>query len=165
MVWQVGNGRRMRLTPGQKITLGVAAGLAVALPAYIFGGAYLKDRTAALALAREWNIQGPPCPSLTRSQFEAQGFKVRKGVEYAGVKVSREFGHLTCSQLRYGEGWGLASYVVCQFTSPNALRIETAKGTWYFAPGMGKPATISTPHDQARCVLASKFTLNPGSQR
>ena len=152
----------MRLTRGQKITLGVAAGLAVALPAYIFGGAYLKNRTAALALAREWNIVGPPCPSLTRAQFAVQGLKVRKGLEYAGVMVSRQFGHVTCSQLRYGEGWGPASYVVCQFTSPNALRVETAKGTWYFAPGMGQPATISTPHDRARCVMASRFTLNPG---
>ena len=154
----------MRLTRGQKITLGVAASLAVALPAYIFGGAYLKNRTAALALAREWNIVGPPCPDLTRAQFEAQGFKARKGLEYAGVMVSRQFGHVTCSQLRYGEGWGLASYVVCQFTSPNVLKVETAKGEWYFAPGMGQPATISTPHGQARCVMASKFTLNPGSR-
>ena len=161
MVWQVGKGRRMRLTRGQKITLGVAAGLAVALPAYIFGGAYLKDRTAALALAREWNIEGLPCPSLTRAEFEANGFKARKGLEYAGVKVSRQFGHVTCSQLRYGEGWGLASYVICQFTSPNVLKVETARGEWYFSPGMGQPATISTPHDQARCVLASNFTLNP----
>ncbi len=160
MVWQVGNGRRMRLTLGQKITLGVAASLALALPAYIFGGAYLKDRTAALALAREWNIKGPPCPSLTRAQFEAQGFKARKGLEYANVTVSRQFGHVSCSQLRYGEGWGLASYVVCQFTSPNGLKVETSRGEWYFAPGMGQPATISTPHDEARCVLASNFTLN-----
>lgn len=161
MVWQVGKGRRMRLTRGQKVTLGVAALLAVALPAYVFGGAYLKDRTTALALAREWTIEGPPCPSLTGAQFEARGLRARKGLAYAGVNVSRQFGHVTCSQLRYGDGWGLASYVVCQFTSPNALRVETAKGVWYFAPGMGRPATISTPHGQARCVMASKFRLNP----
>ncbi len=152
----------MRLTQGQKITLGIAASMAFALPAYVFGGAYLKDRTEALALAREWRIEGPPCPTLTREQFEARGLKARKGLEYAGVTVSRQFGHVTCSQLRYGEGWGLTSYVVCQFTSPNALRVETAKGTWYFATGMGQPATISTPHGRARCVMASKFTLNPG---
>ena len=160
MVWQVGKGRRMRLGRGQKITLGVAASLALALPAYVFGGAYLKGRTAALALARDWSVEGPPCPGLTQAQFETQGLKARKGLEYAGVTVSRQFGHVSCSQLRYGEGWGLASYVVCQFTSPNVLRVETAKGTWYFAPGMGQPATISTPHDEARCVLASNFTLN-----
>ena len=161
MVWQIGKGRRMRLTGGQKITLAVAASLALAVPAYVVGGAYLKDRDAALVLAREWTIKGPACPSLTRAQFEAQGFRAPKSLDYAGVTVARQFGHVTCSPLRYGDGWGLSHYVVCQFTSPNVLQVTTRKGVWYFAPGMGRPATISTPHDQARCVLASNFTLNP----
>lgn len=160
MVWQVGKGRRMRLTSGQKIVLTIAASLAVALPAYVVGGAYLKDRDAALVLAREWSITGPPCPSLTRAQFEARALRAPKRTDYAGVTVARQFGHVTCSPLRYGDGWGLRHYVVCQFTSPNVLKVSTDKGDWYFEPGMGRPATISTRHEQARCVLASNFKLN-----
>lgn len=161
MVWQVGRGRRMRLTAGQKITLAVAAALAVAVTIYVFGGAYLKDRREALVLARDWTITGPPCPSLTREQFESRKLKAPKTTDYAGVTLARQFGHVTCSPLRYGDGWGLSHYVVCQFTSPNVLRVTTKKGDWYFEPGMGRPATISTPRDQASCVLASKFRLNP----
>jgi hypothetical protein len=160
LVWQIGKGRQRRLTRGQKAVFALAGGLAVALSLYVFGGAYLKDRNEALALAREWTIEGPPCPGLTREAFEAKGFKAPKSLDYSGITVSRQFGHVNCSYLRYGEGWGLGTYVVCQFTSPNVLRVETAKGEWYFAPGMGQPATISTPHDEARCVMASKFTLN-----
>ena len=160
MVWQVGKGRRMRLTLGQKIAIAVAASLAVALPAYVVGGAYLKDRDAALVLAREWTLDGPPCPSLTRAQFEAKGLKAPRALDYAGVTVARQFGHVTCSPLRYGDGWGLSHYVVCQFTSPNVLKVTTPKGNWYFEPGMGRPATMSTPHGLASCVLASNFRLN-----
>ena len=160
MVWQVGKGRRMRLTRGQKVTIALAGSIAVAFPIYVFGGAYLKDRAEALKLAREWTIEGPPCPSVTRAQFEAKGLKAPKGLQYSGVTVSRQFGHVNCSYLRYGDGWGLGTYVVCQFTSPNVLRVETARGEWYFVPGMGQPATISTPRDEARCVMASNFTLN-----
>ena len=161
MVWQVGKGRRMRLTRGQKLTIALAGSIAVGFPVYVFVGTYLKARTEALTRAREWTIEGPPCPSLTRAQFEARGLKAPKGLQYSGVTVSRQFGHVSCSYLRYGDGWGPDTYVVCQFTSPNVLRVETAKGQWYFVPGMGQPATISTPRDQARCVMASNFTLNP----
>jgi len=163
LIWQIGKGRQRRLTRGQKVVFAISAFLGLGLSLYVFGGAYLKDRTAALALARELAVEGPPCPSLTRAEFETRGVKAGKTLDYAGVTASRQFGHVSCSQLRYGEGWSPASYVVCQFTSPNMLRVETPKGEWYFAPGMGQPATISTPHDEAFCVMASKFTLNGGS--
>lgn len=160
MIWQVGKGRRMRLTQGQKIIVAVVGATVVALPAWVIGGTYLKDRDAALSLSRTWTIDGPPCPALTSAAFQAGGFKAPKSVDYSGVVVSRQFGHVTCSALRYGQAWGLSEYVVCQFTSPNVVKVETRKGEWYFVPGMGQPATISTPHDEARCVLASNFTLN-----
>ena len=161
MIWQVGKGRRMRLTPGQKITFVIAGVIIVALPAWVLGGTYLKDRNAALALSRSWTIEGRPCPTLSAAAFAERGFKAPKSVDYSGVVVSRQFGHIACSALRYGQAWGLSEYVVCQFTSPNVIKVETRKGEWYFAPGMGQPATISTPQDEARCVLASNFTLNP----
>ena len=46
---------------------------------------------------------------------------------------------------------------VCQFSGPSLLTVTTAKGTFYFAPGTGKPATVMTRDGVPSCVLASNF--------
>ena len=151
--------RRRRLTPGQKVTLGVAALAALAIPAWLFGGSYLRQRDVALSMAQEARIAGPPCPSLTRAQFKAQGLKVTKATLYEDVVFARQFGHMDCRLLRYGAGWGTEVYPVCQFTSPRTLKITTPKGEWYYALGPGQPATVGAPHGEARCVIAANFTI------
>jgi hypothetical protein len=151
---------RRRLTGGQLVTLGLAALLFLAVAGWLYGGSALRRRTEALARAQEAAIEGPPCPQLTAAQFAARGMKAPKGVLYEDVVFYRQFGHMSCHALRYGAGWGNRVYPVCQFTSPNALRVTTAKGDWYFAPGFGQPATVGAPHGLARCVRAANFTMN-----
>lgn len=151
--------RRLRWGVGQKLILVGAGVVAVAFPAWLLGGSYLKRRGEALNLAREWTIEGPPCPVLSRDQFEARGLKVRKGTVYEGVTFYRQFGHLSCTALRYGAGWGQSTYPVCQFTTPKALKVSTDEGDWYFDIGPGQPATVAAPHGQVRCVLAANFTM------
>lgn len=159
MVKDLGVRARPRRGPGQKAVLAVAALAALAFPVWLLGGAYLKDRAEAVTLAREWSVEGRACPSLTRAEFERQGLKASKGLHYEGVEFWRQFGHVSCSPIRHDAGAGWGAYAVCQFTSPNVLRVTTRKGEWYFAPGLGQPATVSTPRGHARCVLASNFTL------
>jgi hypothetical protein len=151
--------RRRRLTTGQKVTLGVAAAVAVGLPGWFLAQSYLGKRDAALFLASEATVDGPPCPSLTKAQFESHGLKAKKATFYEGVTFARQFGHMECRSLRYGSGWGTEVYPVCQFTSPKSLKITTSKGEWYFDPGPGQPATVGTPHGEARCVMASNFNM------
>lgn len=151
--------RRRRLTTGQKVTLGVAAAIAVGLPGWFLAQSYLGKRDAALFLASEATVDGPPCPSLTKAQFEARGLTAKKATFYEGVTFARQFGHMECRSLRYGAGWGTEVYPVCQFTSPKSLKITTSKGEWYFDPGPGQPATVGTPHGEARCVMASNFNM------
>lgn len=151
--------RRRRLGAGQKVVLTAAVVLAVGFPTWLFGGSYLKRREEALTLSREWAIEGPPCAALTKAEFEARGLKVRKGTIYEGVTFYRQFGHMSCTALRYGAGWGQRTYPVCQFTTPKALKISTGEGDWYFDIGPGQPATIAAPHGKVRCVRAAKFTM------
>jgi hypothetical protein len=156
---------RRRLTAGQWVAFLGAVAAALGFIGWLVGGAYLRDRRAALELARDWTIEGPPCPSLTKAQFEARGLRAQKGVFYDGVTFYRRFGHMSCSPLRYGGGWGLSVYPVCQFTSPQALRVTTKKGEWFYALPPGQPATIATPHGQARCVQAANFNMKRLSGR
>jgi hypothetical protein len=151
--------RKRRLTVGQKVTIGVAAAVAIAMTGWLLAQNYLGKREAALFLAREAVVNGPPCPSLTRAQFEARGLKAPKGTFYEGVTFFRQFGHMECRSLRYGAAWGTEVYPVCQFTSPRTLKIATPKGEWYFDPGPGQPATVGAPHGEAHCVMASNFTI------
>jgi hypothetical protein len=151
--------RRPRRGGGQKIVLVAAGVVALAFPAWLFGGSYLKRRDAALDAAREWTIDGPPCAALSRAEFESRGLKVRKGTVYEGVTFYRQFGHMSCTALRYGAGWGQSTYPACQFTTPKALKVTTPKGEWYFDIGTGQPATVAAPHGQVRCVLAADFTM------
>ena len=104
-------------------------------------------------------MSGPPCPSLTEAQFASQLLKAPKATLYEGVTFARQFGHMDCSALRYGSGWGTDVYPSCQFTGPNVLVVTTPEGVWRFHTGYGQPATVSVPHGQAHCVMAANFTM------
>jgi len=151
--------RRRRLTRGQKVVLGIAAVIAVALPGWLLTQSYLGKREAALFLASEAQVDGAPCPSLTKAQFDAQKLKAPKATNYENVVFARQFGHMECRSLRYGAGWGTKVYPVCQFTSPKTLVITAGERVWYFEPGPGQPATVGLPKGEAHCVMASNFTM------
>jgi len=150
---------RQRRTTGEKVVIGIAILGAVGIPAALMGGTFLKERAENIALARDWSVDGRPCPQITRAQFDARRLKANKGLIYEDVKFYRQIGHMSCSSIINDGGTGLGVYAVCQFTGPNVLRVVTAKGEWIFEPGMGQPATIATPHGEAHCVMASNFTL------
>jgi hypothetical protein len=112
-----------------------------------------------IADAKEWRIDGPPCPIITKAQFLGLHHKGPKKFEYENVSFFRRYGHVSCAPVYEKGGRSSRFYPVCQFTGPGDLLIRTKKGDWYFQPGPGQPATVSTPRDQARCVMASKFTM------
>jgi hypothetical protein len=151
--------RRHRLTAGQKIAIGLFTLVFLGFAAWLYGGSYLRQRDFALGRAREAAVDGPPCPEITRAEFEAQRLKRFKATLYEGVVFGRQFGHMDCSTLRYGGGWSTAVYPACQFTGPGLLSVKTDKGEWFYAPGVGKPASVGAPHGKALCVMASNFTV------
>ena len=152
-------GKRRRPGLGVWLAYGAAGGACLAFAAWLFGGAYLKHRDQALNLAREWKIEGAPCESVTRREFAQRGLRLRRGTIYEDARFYREFGHMSCSGLRYGGGWGLTLYPVCQFTGPRSLRVSTRKGDWYYAVPPGQPATVAVLKGTPRCVLAANFTM------
>jgi len=152
--------RRQRRTKAEIGAIVAGALLALAFPAWLVVGSFLKHRAESVELAREWSIDGHPCPQVTAAAFQARGLKAPQGVVYENATYFRQFGHMSCSPIRDDGGTGLGVYSVCQFTSPNVLRVRTRKGEWFFVPGPGQPATIATPHDEARCVMSSNFRLS-----
>ena len=151
--------RRARRTTGQKVALAVAAVVALGLPAWMIGGSYLRQRDSALSMAGEADIRGAPCPQITRAQFTARGLKAPRATNYEDVIFARQFGHMECRGIRYGGGWSSRIYPVCQFTSPNVLKVTTGEGEWHFHPGPGQPVTVATPNGRATCVMAANFTM------
>jgi hypothetical protein len=123
---------------------------------------YRKLVAERVADAKAWRIDGPPCPASDRATLlDGRHKKGLRRFDYEDVTFIRRFGHVSCAPIYEQGGKSDRFYPVCQFTSPDDLLIRTKKGEWYFKPGPGQAATVSTQGGEARCVLASKFSLTP----
>lgn len=151
--------RRRRRTLGEKLAITAGILVIVGVPAWLIAQNFLIHRAANIKTAKEWTVSGPPCPEISAVEFERRRLRAPHGTRYGDTIFFRQFGHLTCNAVNDHGGKGFGVYAVCQFTSPNVLRVKTPKGEWFFVPGPGQPATVMTPHDLARCVVASNFTL------
>jgi hypothetical protein len=138
--------------------------LVVALSAAgLIGFNWWQAQHKNVGVAQAWDIQGPPCPSLSQADFEARGFRAPKTFDYDGILIGRNAGAVSCADVKQGGGKGLFIDRVCQFTSAAAITVKTPKGAgFYFTPGVGKGATIVIHDGAPRCVMASKFTLQDG---
>lgn len=119
----------------------------------------VRDRNASIALARKWDIQGPPCPAMSEAEFRAKHQAAPKTFDYDGITLGRVAGDVSCSDVKDNGGKGFGTDKVCQFTSPAALTVVSPAGRFFFTPGPGQPATLRIHKDVATCVMASKFTL------
>ena len=117
-------------------------------------------REKSIEEANYWTIRGSPCVQLSRDQFAASRAQTPRSFEFLGIIFSRFSGHVSCAEIKSDGGRGWRSQIVCQFTSPKALRIKTGGGEFYFLPGPGQPATVSVLDDRATCVMSSKFRIH-----
>lgn len=118
-----------------------------------------KKRSDAIsessAAANVEALVGPVCPTMTAEAFTARNVKVPKVFEFNNDTYARRFGHLDCNLVAVK---GVKDPVpVCQFTSPSIVIVTTKKGTFYFDPGTGSPATVRVVDGTPSCVKASNF--------
>ena len=143
--------RRSGLSPVQWIVLGLALLPAVGLAGWMMAGDDLRRR-----LAGETEAGGPPCRSLGKAEYEARVRRPAHKMTVYEDSFYRQFGHVQCGVV---QRW-LGSHLACQFTSPGLVRGVTPRGEWFFEPGDGKPATVTSRQGKATCVAASDFRLN-----
>src|SRR5436190_1581885 len=120
---------------------------------------YQKVVRGRVADAVAWKIDGPPCRASDRAAFLGRHRKGPKKFTYENVEFFRRYGHVSCAPIYENGGRSDRFYPVCQFTSPGELMVRTPRGDWYFETGPGQPATVSARHGEARCVLASNYTM------
>jgi hypothetical protein len=140
----------------------IAAAVVVLSAAGLIGFNWWRTQTANISVAKAWNVEGPPCPTLTAVEFEAGRYTAAKSFDYDGILIARHSGHVSCSDVKQGGGKSLFVDRVCQFTSPAVITVTSAKGAYYFAPGAGHGATVAIHDGVPRCVLGSTFTLQDG---
>jgi hypothetical protein len=146
-----------RTRPGAERIWAALAVAAVVLVAIAFAVQHRRVDHTAAAEAAYWDVQGPPCPSVSSAEFAARQAQAPRAFEFGGVSFARRFGQVSCSTRP--DGPGRAHYPVCQFTSPDDLVISAKGQTRYFVPGVGQPATVSVRRGEFRCVMASHFRL------
>jgi hypothetical protein len=136
----------------------LAAGLVgAAVAATAIAPSVLRQRAAAVAEAKAWTIDGPPCPNPPITETVRQPTAI-KSFGYAGSGFAYAYGHVACAHVHADEGRSMVrGYPVCQFTSPGVVIVETGKTRTLFAPGLGHRVTVSVRDGAPRCVMAGKF--------
>jgi hypothetical protein len=120
---------------------------------------HFRHRDANVATAKEWDIKGPPCPSLTADEWAAKHLSAPKSFDYDGDTLARWAGDASCSDVKTNGGTGMGVIKVCQFAAPVSVTAKTKAGQVYFNPGVGQPVTLIIQDGVTRCVMGGKFTL------
>ena len=97
-------------------------------------------------------MEGEPCAVMTKAEYEARGAKAAHAFITNDIRYERRYGHADCSIVKAG-GAGNDFVPVCQFSGPAQLVVTTGKGAFYFAPGVGRPATVATRDGVPTCVI------------
>jgi hypothetical protein len=104
-------------------------------------------------------IVGAPCPAVSaaafRSALKSQELALKYVFDFNGDTFGRAIGDSDCDVAPAKGSFGLSPYDVCQFTGPAVLYVKTARGEFFYLPGVGRKATVMTPDGVARCVMAA----------
>jgi hypothetical protein len=142
---------------------GVAHVLAAVLASTAVGGVlaynFAQTRDKNVATAQAWKIDGPPCPSLTKAEFTAKGYKAPKSFDYDGVTMARKAGNVSCQDVKRDGGKGLLRDRACQFTGPAALVVKTSTGEFFYVPEPGQQVTVVVRDGTPKCVLGGNYKL------
>lgn len=131
----------------------IVGGVTVGVTASMKRAGLLAASTEAV---RPETLVGEPCPVLTAEAYEAGGAKAKQAFITNDIRYDRRYGHVECSVIAAEKG-STEFIPVCQFSGPALLKVTTAKGAFYFAPGTGKPATVITHDGVPSCALVSNF--------
>ena len=104
-------------------------------------------------------VAGPPCPAVSAAVFQrslkAQQLTLKYVFNFNGDVFSRAIGDADCDVATAKGSAGLGSYDVCEFTGPAVIYAKTRKGAFFFLPGVGHKATVTTADGIGRCVMAA----------
>jgi hypothetical protein len=146
-------GERRKLKTAWMFPAMVGGFLALAaILAYVMISSGLRAQSVA---DQYWKVAGPPCPTLTAQAFLAQPIRPNQSFRMESVVFARAAGYSSCGELA-AKG-GLEAEVVCEFTNPGILTVTNAAGVFYFAPGLGQPATVSATSGTPSCVMGSNY--------
>lgn len=109
----------------------------------------IEQSTASLPAGA---LEGEPCAVMTKAEYEARGAKAVHAFITNDIRYERRYGHAACSIVKAG-GAGNDFVPVCQFSGPAQVVVTTDKGAFYFAPGVGRPATVATRDGVPTCVI------------
>ena len=109
----------------------------------------IEQSTASLPAGA---LEGEPCAVMTKAEYEARGAKAAHAFITNDIRYERRYGHADCSIVKAG-GTGNDFVPVCQFSGPAQGVVTTDNGAFYFAPGVGRPATVATRDGVPTCVI------------
>lgn len=109
------------------------------------------------AMRKAWNISGPACPVAAGPPPSGSERRPLTVFDYGDVSFSRKFGHVSCVAPSEGGPFARTTYRVCQFTGPALIGVTTAERTVFYAPGVGRRATVVVRGGTPSCVVGGWF--------
>jgi hypothetical protein len=133
----------------------ILAPLLCALPAFVV----FQNWSEATALAKEWTLEGPPCPVVDKPSRLAIRRKRPMTMQYGGATFTRSFAAVSCGAVPINPYWPSENYYVCRFNNPGAVVVQAAGRRVTFEPPVGEPATITVRRGQVSCAVAGGFAF------
>jgi hypothetical protein len=106
------------------------------------------------AMRADWAVTGPPCPIGVAMPPDR---RAPMSFDYGGARLGRRFGHVACLGFHEDGLFDPATYSVCQFSGPAAIKVGLGGRETVYEPGVGRPATVTIRRGQASCVVGGWY--------
>ena len=153
-------GQRSPRARGVQVTTPMMAGLACLIAIGVTVWA-VRDQARLIrestAETEAGEIIGKACPQVLHGAFTSP-LRPINTFDYNGLTFGHRFGAAECS-VTAGKGglFGTGYVNLCQFSSPAVVSVSSAKGTFYWEPGVGQEVTVFVDHGKPRCVMSSPY--------
>ena len=125
----------------------------------VFGGLVWWGWNHASRDSQAWTVTGPPCPIVSRADYQTLDEPLTHPFRYAGARFDRAYGYAMCNVIANHGGHGSGRLTVCQFNNPSVLDVTTPRGDILYRTDT-RPATVSIDRGTPGCVLNARIGLS-----
>ncbi|WP_425995580.1 hypothetical protein [Caulobacter sp. DWR1-3-2b1] len=130
---------------------------AVLLALTLVGAVVFRQLQADAEQAAAWSLHHPPCPLADNQALH--GGRPPMAASYGGARFDRRSGFIQCVRRRYDLGHGRKDYAVCQFSSPQAVRVTIGGTETVFTQPVGRSLRVAIADRGPICVLIDRLPL------
>jgi hypothetical protein len=143
--------------PGVRVATRVLQVLTASTVTAVTIAAILDQRAMNRAEIALWTVSGPPCQRIAPVSLKSLTVEDPGPLSFEQAQGAFVHGGVVCSEIDHYRGRQTHPFTVCQFGSPDVIRLDTPYGEVFFKAPSGQPATVSFAGGEPHCVLGANF--------